>query len=67
MHDRIKRSTVAQAIQPALIVLAELRRELVLGNHAKALAEAEELAEILCGIEADVGSITPMSLFSSAI
>ncbi len=64
MSERIRRSTVAAAICPALEVLAELRRELSMGNHAKALMQAEELTDILCAIEQDCGSITPQALFA---
>lgn len=63
MSERIRRSTVAQAIVPALQTLADLRADLALGNHARALLHAEELAEILCAIEQDCGSVTPLALF----
>lgn len=63
MNERIRRSTIATQLVPALVVLAELRRELAMGNHAKALMFAEELSEILTDIEGDVGSCTPMALF----
>jgi len=64
MIDRIRKSTVANAIQPALAVLADLREQLERGNHAKALLQAELLAEVLYGIEQNCGSVTPQSLFA---
>jgi len=61
--ERIRKSTVANAIQPALAVLGELREQLERGNHAKALLQAELLAEVLYELEHDCGSVTPQSLF----
>jgi hypothetical protein len=63
LSDRVQRSSVAQALVPALELLRDLRADLALGNLAKAMALAEELELCLHQIEGQVGSITPTALF----
>lgn len=63
MNERIRRSTVAAAIVPALKALADLQSALQRDDLQGAFDHSLRLREILWAIEQDVGSVTPMALF----
>ena len=54
----------AERIQPALIVLGELRRAVEDGKPVhELLMHLDELTDLLLGVEAAVGVVTPARLF----
>ena len=59
-----KLDCAAERVQPALLVLAELRRALDDGKPLSVvMMHVDELTDMLLGVEAAVGVVTPARLF----